>query len=181
MGLLETARRRSSCAAAGELNLSVAVLSLSNRLLSDDALRSLVDALPPATLLLIEDVDCVFKTERITTDQTGVTLERPAQCSRWRQLARGTRAVSDDQSPRPARFRADPAWPGRSQGRAGACVARSGTAALPLVLPGVRPEPSELEGLADRFAAQVPAWQDLYGGNPGTPSPPSPWAGSCGP
>jgi chaperone BCS1 len=61
-------------AVAGELNLSVAVLSLSNRLLSDDALRSLVDALPPATLLLIEDVDCVFKTERTTTDQTGVTL-----------------------------------------------------------------------------------------------------------
>ncbi|MDR3621700.1 MAG: AAA family ATPase [Paludisphaera borealis] len=61
-------------AAAGELNLSVAVLSLSNRLLSDDALRTLVDALPPATVLLIEDVDCVFKTERTTTDQTGVTL-----------------------------------------------------------------------------------------------------------
>ncbi len=61
-------------AAAGELNLSVAVLSLSNRLLSDKALRGLVDALPPATLLLIEDVDCVFKTERMTTEQTGVTL-----------------------------------------------------------------------------------------------------------
>jgi chaperone BCS1 len=61
-------------AAAGELNLSVAVLSLSNRVLSDDALRTLVDSLPPATLLLIEDVDCVFKTERMTTDQTGVTL-----------------------------------------------------------------------------------------------------------
>lgn len=61
-------------AAAGELNLSVAVLSLSNRLLSDDALRTLVDALPPATILLIEDVDCVFKTERTTSDQTGVTL-----------------------------------------------------------------------------------------------------------
>ena len=25
-------------------------------------------------MLLIEDVDCVFKTERTTTDQTGVTL-----------------------------------------------------------------------------------------------------------
>jgi chaperone BCS1 len=61
-------------AVAGELNLSVAVLSLSSRLLSDDALRSLVDALPPATLLLIEDVDCVFKSERTTTEQTGVTL-----------------------------------------------------------------------------------------------------------
>ena len=63
-------------AAAGELNLSVAVLSLSNRLLSDDALRTLVDALPPATLLLIEDVDCVFKTERATTEQTGRHPER---------------------------------------------------------------------------------------------------------
>jgi chaperone BCS1 len=61
-------------AAAGEMNLSVAVLSLSNRLLSDDALRTLVDSLPPATVLLIEDVDCVFKTERATNDQTGVTL-----------------------------------------------------------------------------------------------------------
>jgi chaperone BCS1 len=30
--------------------------------------------LPPATLLLIEDVDCVFKSERATTEQTGVTL-----------------------------------------------------------------------------------------------------------
>ena len=52
----------------------MAVLSLSNRLLSDETLRGLVDALPPATLLLIEDVDCVFKSERTTTEQTGVTL-----------------------------------------------------------------------------------------------------------
>ena len=102
-------------AAAGELNLSVAVLSLSNRLLSDDALRSLVDALPPATLLLIEDVDCVFKTERTTTEQTGVTLERPAQRPGRRQLARGTGAVPDDQPSRPARPRADPSRPGGSR------------------------------------------------------------------
>ena len=74
-------------AAAGELNLSVAVLSLSNRLLSDEALRGLVDALPPATLLLIEDVDCVFKTERITTEQTGVTLSGSAQRPGRRELA----------------------------------------------------------------------------------------------
>ncbi len=61
-------------AIAGELNLSVAVLGLSNRLLSDDALRTVVDALPPAPLLLIEDADCVFKSERLTSEQTGVTL-----------------------------------------------------------------------------------------------------------
>ena len=35
-------------AAAGELGLSVAVLGLSNKLLTDDALRNQVNALPPA-------------------------------------------------------------------------------------------------------------------------------------
>ena len=143
-------------AAAGELNLSVAVLSLSNRLLSDDALRSLVDALPPATLLLIEDVDCVFKTERHHDRADRGDLERPAQCPGWRQLARGTGAVPDDQPSRPARFRADPAWPGGSEDRAGACVARSGTAALLWFYQGCGLSSSDLEGLADRFAAEVP-------------------------
>jgi mitochondrial chaperone BCS1 len=61
-------------AAAGELKLSVAVLSLSNRLMSDESLRAMVDALPLATILLIEDVDCVFKDRRGTNDVTGVTL-----------------------------------------------------------------------------------------------------------
>jgi chaperone BCS1 len=59
---------------AGELKLSVAVLSLSNRLMSDDSLRVMVDDLPVATLLLIEDVDCVFKESRSTTGDTGATL-----------------------------------------------------------------------------------------------------------
>jgi len=61
-------------AAAGELGLSVAVLGLSNRVLSDESLRTMVDSLPPSTILLIEDVDCVFKSARATGDQTGVTL-----------------------------------------------------------------------------------------------------------
>jgi chaperone BCS1 len=61
-------------ALAGELNLSVSVLSLSSRLMSDDSLGSLVDALPTGTLLLIEDVDCVFKEHRSTDAHTGVTL-----------------------------------------------------------------------------------------------------------
>ena len=61
-------------ALAGELKLSVAVLSLSSRLMSDEALRSMIDALPVATLLLIEDVDCVFKDQRTTNSETGVTL-----------------------------------------------------------------------------------------------------------
>ena len=61
-------------ALAGELKLSVAVLSLSSRLMSDESLRTLVDALPLATILLIEDVDCVFKEARTTNGETGVTL-----------------------------------------------------------------------------------------------------------
>lgn len=61
-------------ALAGELKLSVAALSLSSKLMNDDGLRSLVDALPAATILLIEDVDCVFKDERNTDIKTGVTM-----------------------------------------------------------------------------------------------------------
>jgi chaperone BCS1 len=61
-------------AVAGELKASVAVLNLSSRLMSDDALRALIDSLPLATILLIEDVDCVFKGKRETTQDTGVTL-----------------------------------------------------------------------------------------------------------
>jgi chaperone BCS1 len=59
---------------AGELKLSVAVLSLSSKLMNDDGLRTLIDALPAATLLLIEDVDCVFKAQRSTEIHTGVTF-----------------------------------------------------------------------------------------------------------
>lgn len=61
-------------ALAGELRLTVAVLSLSSRILSDEGLRTLVDGVPAASLLLIEDVDCVFKERRDTDVQTGVTL-----------------------------------------------------------------------------------------------------------
>lgn len=143
-------------AAAGELNLSVAVLSLSNRLLSDDALRSLVDALPPATLLLIEDVDCVFKTERTTSDQTGVTLS-------------GLLNALDGVSSREGRVlflttnhpdRLDPA------------LIRPGRVDRKIELHHATPDQArrmflwfyqdcglaapELEALADRFAAQVP-------------------------
>jgi chaperone BCS1 len=61
-------------AVAGDLKLSVAVLSLSNRLMTDESLRAMVDELPVATLLLIEDVDCAFKESRTTSGDTGVTL-----------------------------------------------------------------------------------------------------------
>jgi len=60
-------------AAAGELGLSVAVLGLNNKLMTDDHLRELVDALPGGTALLIEDVDCAFGARR-AAEETGVTL-----------------------------------------------------------------------------------------------------------
>src|SRR5262249_43773887 len=51
-------------AVAGELGLSVAVLSLSNKVLNDDILRNQVNALPPGAILLIEDIDCAFTQAR---------------------------------------------------------------------------------------------------------------------
>ena len=143
-------------AAAGELNLSVAVLSLSNRLLSDDALRTLVDALPPATLLLIEDVDCVFKSERTTTEQTGVTLS-------------GLLNALDGVSSREGRVlflttnhpdRLDPALirPGRVDRKIELGHATSDQARRLFLwfYQGCHLTPSRLSELADLFATQVP-------------------------
>ena len=61
-------------ALAGELKLPVATLNLSNRLLTDESLRALVDSLPAAVLLLVEDIDCAFKDWRTTAAASGVTL-----------------------------------------------------------------------------------------------------------
>ena len=61
-------------ALAGELNIPVATLNLSNRLMSDESLRALIDGLPAAALLLIEDIDCAFKDWRNTAAAAGVTL-----------------------------------------------------------------------------------------------------------
>ena len=61
-------------AVAGELGLSVAVLSLSNKVLTDDSLRNQVNALPPGAILLIEDIDCAFAEKRGAGEATGVTM-----------------------------------------------------------------------------------------------------------
>ena len=61
-------------AVAGELGLSVAVLSLSNKVLTDDSLRNQVNALPPGAVLLIEDIDCAFAEKRGAGEATGVTM-----------------------------------------------------------------------------------------------------------
>ncbi len=69
-----TGKTTTVLALAGELKLSLAVLSLSNRLMGDESLLATVNALPAATILLIEDVDCVFKNPRTTESNVGVTL-----------------------------------------------------------------------------------------------------------
>jgi chaperone BCS1 len=61
-------------AVAGELGLSVAVLSLSNKVLTDDTLRNQVNALPPGAILLIEDIDCAFAEKRGAGEVAGVTM-----------------------------------------------------------------------------------------------------------
>jgi chaperone BCS1 len=61
-------------AVAGELGLSVAVLSLSNKVLTDDTLRNQVNALPPGAILLIEDIDCAFAEKRGAGEAPGVTM-----------------------------------------------------------------------------------------------------------
>jgi chaperone BCS1 len=121
-------------AAAGELGLSVAVLGLNNKLMTDDALRELVDALPTGTILLIEDVDCAFGPKRAVAEETGVTLSGAAQRPGRGQLARGAGAVPDDQPPRAARPGAGAAGAGRPQRPPRPHDGRPGAAALRLVL-----------------------------------------------
>jgi chaperone BCS1 len=69
-----TGKTTTVLALAGALNLSVGVLNLSSRLLGDESLLSIVNSLPVATILLIEDVDCVFKDFRTMSGAAGVTL-----------------------------------------------------------------------------------------------------------
>jgi chaperone BCS1 len=143
-------------AAAGELNLSVAVLSLSNRLLSDETLRGLVDALPPATLLLIEDVDCVFKTERMTTEQTGVTLSGLLNALDGVSSREGRVLFLTTNHPE----RLDPALvrPGRVDRKVelGHATPDQARRLFLWFYQDCGVPPWELESLAERFAAQVP-------------------------
>ncbi len=144
-------------AVAGELNLSVAVLSLSNRVLSDDALRSLVDALPPATVLLIEDVDCVFKSERLTNEQTGVTLSGLLNALDGVSSREGRVLFLTTNHPE----RLDPALirPGRVDLRVelGHALPEQARRLFLWFYQDSEMAAPRLEALADRFAAQVPA------------------------
>jgi len=61
-------------AMAGELGLSVACLSMGNPYLTDDGLNTLITSLSPRSILLIEDVDCVFRAKRETEHVNHVTV-----------------------------------------------------------------------------------------------------------
>ena len=133
-------------ALAGELALPVATLNLSDRLMSDESLRALVDGLPAAALLLIEDIDCAFKDCRNTTITSGVTLSGLLNALDGVSSRERKSVIPDHQSPRTARSGADCAGAGRPEGRAGIRHARPGTPAVSLVLSGmwhesVRPLP----------------------------------------
>ena len=53
---------------AGELDYNIAVLNLSERGMTDDRLRYLLDILPERTLVVLEDCDAAFTSERTDTD-----------------------------------------------------------------------------------------------------------------
>jgi mitochondrial chaperone BCS1 len=59
---------------AGELGLCLASLSLGDPGLSDAILRFLFDNLGCNVMLVIEDIDCVFREREATSDKIGVTL-----------------------------------------------------------------------------------------------------------
>src|SRR6516162_2104500 len=144
-------------ALAGELKLSVAVLSLSSRLMSDEALRSMIDALPVATLLLIEDVDCVFKDQRNTTSETGVTLSGLLNALDGVSSREGRVLFLTTNHPE----KLDPALvrPGRVDRKVelGYATADQARRLFLWFYRGSGPSPAELSRLADRFAAQIPA------------------------
>ncbi len=143
-------------ALAGELKLSVAVLSLSSRLMSDEVLRTLIDALPVATLLLIEDVNCVFKDKRTTTGETGVTLSGLLNALDGVSSREGRVLFLTTNHPE----KLDPALvrPGRVDRKVELGYATPDQARRLFLwfYRGCGPISAELSRLADRFAAQIP-------------------------
>jgi chaperone BCS1 len=55
-------------AVASELKLDIYVINLGTSSLGDDELRKLFSSIPTNTILLIEDIDCVFKKRKSTKD-----------------------------------------------------------------------------------------------------------------
>ena len=143
-------------ALAGELKLSVAVLNLSSRLMSDESLRTLIDDLPAATLLLIEDVDCVFKERRSTEPETGVTFSGLLNALDGVSSREGRALFLTTNHPQ----RLDPALvrPGRVDRKIelGPATPDQARRLFLWFYQGGGIGPAELARLADSFAAQVP-------------------------
>ncbi len=116
----------------------------------------MIDDLPVATLLLIEDVDCVFKDSRSTTGDTGVTLSGLLNALDGVSSREGRVLFLTTNHPE----RLDPALvrPGRVDRKIELGHATPDQARR-LFLWFYRDSglcPSDLGGEADRFAAQVP-------------------------
>jgi chaperone BCS1 len=151
-----TGKTTTVVALAGELKLSVGVLSLSSKVLSDEVLRTLVDALPAATLLLIEDVDCIFKERRTTDVQTGVTLSGLLNALDGVSSRDGR--VLFMTTNHPERLDAALIRPGRVDRKIelGYSTPDQARRLFLWFYRGCRIDPEELGVLAERFAAQVP-------------------------
>lgn len=61
-------------ALAGELDLNICVLSLSERGLTDDKLNMLFQTLPAKSILLLEDIDAVFSSREANSERVTVTF-----------------------------------------------------------------------------------------------------------
>ncbi len=115
-----------------------------------------MDALPAATLLLIEDIDCVFKEHRTTDVQTGVTLSGLLNALDGVSSREGRVLFMTTNHPE----RLDPALirPGRVDLRIelGPATPDQARRLFLWFYRGSGLGPAELEALAERFAAQVP-------------------------
>jgi chaperone BCS1 len=69
-----TGKTTTVAAIAGKIGLDVCVLNLADRTMDDNKLSALVSSLPQKSILLIEDIDCVFKDEAERETKDGVPL-----------------------------------------------------------------------------------------------------------
>ncbi len=59
---------------AGQLGMGIGVISLGDPNLTDYGLRTIFDNAPPMTIVIMEDIDCVFRQREAASDKIGVTL-----------------------------------------------------------------------------------------------------------
>lgn len=69
-----TGKSTASEVLAGCTDLDIATISMNNQTCTDTFLLKLIRNLPKKTILLIEDIDCLFEKDRTAKEKTGATL-----------------------------------------------------------------------------------------------------------